>query len=111
VTDALRWLSGREPPPSAILRERIEEAVRLALATAAADTPLPKLLATAGLERLRLSLSHAEERDAAFDLLAADALLTYACEAAAELGDDALARLQEDLSPDRFAALLEPPVA
>jgi hypothetical protein len=116
VSDAANWLASRAAAAPPALRARISAAMRAAesrvdVGDAVRVSPsLPNLLAEAGLERLRYSLRHPQEADAALDLLAADALLTYACEAAAELGEEALARLQTELSPARFAALLDAPV-
>lgn len=114
MSETLRWLSSRVPAPPSALQARIETAVRTAEARfrdgTAAEPSLPALLAEAGLDQLRRMLADCAD-DAALELLAADALLTYACEAAAELGDDALEGLQAQLAPDRFAALLDAPDA
>lgn len=63
-------------------------------------------LAAAGLAALARSI-RGTARSTATDLLAADALLTYACEAAAEAGPSELDRLTAALDLERFAALLE----
>ena len=82
MSDLESWLSGRLPPaPEAMsswLRQGEVEA-----------TPLVQAL----LSRGRRSLSEAvrnpgRNRDSAFHLLTADALLTYACEAAATETDE-----------------------
>jgi hypothetical protein len=109
VSDAVQWLAARLPAPPVALADRIVAAVRAteaAYRAPGASRTLPTLLGDAGVDLLRSTLRHSGD-DVALDLLAADALLTYACEAAAELGDEALARLHEELSPARFAALLE----
>ena len=49
------------------------------------------------------SLASDGGRDVAIDLLAADALLTHACEAAAEAGPEALERLLDAVSPASLA--------
>jgi hypothetical protein len=77
------WLDARRPAPPARLRARIDAALGRALesdATNAAATCL-----SAG-ERLAHGLlrENATSRDSALDLLAADALVTYAFEAASE---------------------------
>ncbi len=69
-------------------------------------------LAAAGLAALRRSIeadsAARPDRQNAIDLLAADALLTYACEAAAEEGPEALDRFTGSLDFRRFEMLLEP---
>lgn len=64
-------------------------------------------LARAGLHALGRVARAAPERGTATELLAADALLTYACEAAAEDGPEALDRLLSELGYARFASLLD----
>jgi hypothetical protein len=63
-------------------------------------------LAAAALLCLRNAGAEGDQRSTANELLAADALLTYACEAAAEEGIDALDRLTDELAVERFEALL-----
>lgn len=71
------------------------------------DLQPAELLAEASLVCLRAVLSAVPpKRAAALDLLAADALLTYACEAAAEEGATALEALARDYGPAKLAALL-----
>ena len=88
----MHWMEARRPRPPADLGARLRgEPVRPAEGTEMAE----RLLAAAG-EALELSLRQpGRVRAAAFDLLAADALLTYACEAALEgdAPDAALERL------------------
>ena len=93
------WLASREPVPPPALMERLRATLGGELgrdAATAADVCLE-----AG-ERLLARVLEAEQanRDCAFDLLTADALVTYAFEAASaepdRLGDlarDAMARL------------------
>jgi hypothetical protein len=64
------------------------------------------LLADAALELLASSARAGADRTAANDLLTADALLTYAVEAAAESGSAALDEMLAGLALDRFDALL-----
>lgn len=60
-------------------------------------------LAEAALERMRAAAALPDrDRETAYQLLAADALLTYACQAAAEEGPGALRALT-----DRYASLIE----
>ncbi|MEX0907263.1 MAG: hypothetical protein WD054_02950, partial [Gemmatimonadota bacterium] len=88
------------------LQVRMEEAVR-ELDTAAGAT-LPHVLGEAALACLRAVVPHCDDRAAALDLLAADALLTYACEVAA--GDAALLNeLCAAFAPERLR--LEPGAA
>lgn len=118
------WIDARPEAPPALAR-RVEEALARAAPDDVSPERLPELLAEAGLDRLRaaLELSRAaaderllgEERPparaAALDLLAADALLTYACEAAADLGPEALEALAARYGAVRMAALIEGPSA
>lgn len=82
-----RWLATRDPEPPAPLAARIRDIVR---ETGTGETP-PALLAAAVSTVEGLLRSNASTRPAALDLLAADALVTYAFELAA----DAPARLDE----------------
>jgi hypothetical protein len=73
VTDLRAWLAGRTPrPPDA-----------LPLPIAEGSGAVTDRLADAGAEALERALEQKGERRGAFELLAADALLTYACESAA----------------------------
>lgn len=80
-----RWLAGRSPRPPAELEEALS-------AEGDADVQGPEARAEVLGERARARLLRALEepgrvRESAFELLAADALLTYACEAALEAPD------------------------
>ena len=97
------WVAAQEPPAPAALVERVggalasfdaeaDEATRPACCLAAAETVLARLLADGA--------TGTRSREAAIDLLAADALVTYAFEAASAapttlpaLARDAIARL------------------
>ncbi len=82
----LNWLDAREPAPPVELEEW--------LAVPDRGMPLVSALVQGSQEALeRATERPGRDRDAAFYLLAADALLTYACEAVAE-GDEVEARLQ-----------------
>jgi hypothetical protein len=97
------WLAAREPHAPPPLRDRMDSS----LAAFDGDTSsMPHILAEAGLACLKEALQLGPARPAAFPLLAADALLTHACEAAAEAGPDALAKLCAALDLRRFAELL-----
>lgn len=78
-----------------------------ALEAAPSDGPLHDRLAEAALGELERVMAGPGDRSAAMTLLAADALLTAACEAAADAGADALAELLGRLDFRRFSALLE----
>lgn len=105
------WLQGREPAPpeplAAALRGRVgtagteggdsatgavgvepaADAARGALYEAASPA-LPDVLASAARDRLALAMARpGRDRESAYRLLEADALFTYACEAALERGD------------------------
>ena len=77
-----RWLDDRYPAPPA----ELERELRAALATVQrSDRGIVDALTDAARERLTLARSRAGRvRESAFDLLAADALFSYACEAALE---------------------------
>jgi hypothetical protein len=94
MSDLGPWLDDRSPPPPRALRSAIDRALEhtmsreaesekrapqgdvLSLLAESADDCLAAAAATPG-----------RVRRAAFELLAADALLTYACEAALETAD------------------------
>lgn len=110
ASESLRaWLDGREPRPPADLRERLLDAVdanavdayardssstadprRVAEHVDGVDGPVPdlgtmeSLLGAAGSALASAASRPGRVREAAFDLLVADALVTYACEAALE---------------------------
>lgn len=98
VAATLEWLDARTPPPPPELRARLADALR------PAET-LPGALADGALACLEAALARGGDRAAALDLLAADALLTYALEAAAEAGADALTAVAGAYGPARLAAL------
>lgn len=90
ATELAAWLDTRRPAPPAALRARLDAAL--------ADGPgsLPVRLATLGRELLeRVAARPAGGRELALDLLAADALITYAFEAQAEADVAGLAPLAE----------------
>jgi len=84
--EVLAWLDTRRPVPPASLRERLRNAVH--------DAPdrLAAHLARHGRELLdKVAARPAGGRELALDLLAADAFATYAFEAEAEEGKEAVA--------------------
>jgi hypothetical protein len=83
--DVLEWLETRRPVPPASLRERLRNAVQ--------DAPdgLVAHLARHGRELLdKVAARPNGGRELALDLLAADAFATYAFEAQAEEGKEAV---------------------
>lgn len=83
TTQALEsWLAAREPAPPAALAARL---VELARATPVEGTHAETLLLATGGVLQRLLRDHETARASALELLAADALATYAMEAQ---GDD-----------------------
>jgi hypothetical protein len=79
------WLAHREPSPPRVLRERVEA---LVLAAPGHDgDPAASLLAAAESALAQLSRRAPDDRTTALDLLAVDALVTYAFEYAADAPD------------------------
>lgn len=68
---------------------------------------LPVALAEAGLRALREAIEVGDERTAAWRLLSADALLTFAIEAAAEQGLDSVDAVVETWSPAMLSRALD----
>ena len=102
MSEAARWLETRIADAPAPLRARMLNA----LVATDTDDDVATQLAQAAMTCLSASLHNTNERACAHDLLAADALLTHACEAAAEQGSDALIRFAESWDASRFDALL-----
>jgi hypothetical protein len=98
------WLAARSDAVPPALQDEMEAAASAVPATAPPDAPAE--LADAALACLRAAFDECDSRGAALHLLAADALVTGACEAAAEAGPEALERLCESLSPARLEPLL-----
>jgi len=92
--EVLAWLDARRPVPPDALRVGLEAAV--AEAELSPLVPLPDQLALLGGRVLgRVAGRPAGGRELALDLLAADAFITYAFEAQAELDAAGLAALAE----------------
>jgi hypothetical protein len=72
------WLAHREPSPPRVLQERVE-ALALAVPELPGD-PAGSLLAAAEEAMTHLARRSPEDRASALDLLAVDALVTYAME-------------------------------
>jgi hypothetical protein len=100
------WLDARRPIPPEALRARIDAALGADLQAETDDAA--ETLLTAG-ERLVRSLlvENATSRESAIDLLAADALVTYAFEAASEHPGDLSRRAAAAMA--RIAALGDAP--
>jgi hypothetical protein len=81
VTSARAWLETETAESPASLRERMLAAIP------ASDGPVADVLADAALDCLRAAAADPHGPNAALNLLAADALLTHACAAAAETPD------------------------
>ena len=96
------WLDARRPEPPARLRARIDVALGDALHGDAGDAAAACLRAGEQLARTLLR-ENATSRDSALDLLAADALVTYAFEAASERPPELAARARAAMT--RIAAL------
>jgi hypothetical protein len=80
------WLARREPSPPRVLQERVEA---LALAVPdVPDDPSGSLLAAAEAALAQLARRSPGDRASALDLLAVDALVTYAMEHAAQTPDE-----------------------
>ena len=80
------WLAHREPSPPRVLRERVE-ALALAVAEREGDAA-GTLLDAAEAALAGLATRPSEDRSTALDLLAVDALVTYALEWTAGHPDD-----------------------
>jgi hypothetical protein len=93
--ELIRWLDARRPaPPDAL-------AARLHALADASPLALPDHLAALGLALLRrVSARPGDGRALALDLLAADALVTYAFEAQAEADVDGLGPLADVVARD-----------
>lgn len=77
------WLDSRTPPPPPALRARMEEL--LADVLGRSTTELPEQAVTRAGDLVRALIAQGRTgRESALDLLAADALVTYAFEAAAD---------------------------
>ena len=97
MTSAVAWLEPHIAGAPEPLRERM-------IAAVSSGDNVAQALAEAALSCLRHALDHPDD---ALDLLAADALLTHACAAAAEDGDDALLRFTRQLDAEYFQQLIE----
>jgi hypothetical protein len=88
--DAVRsWLAGRTPEPPAALSRGLARCLDTAPDAALAGDSLAEVAGRLGVATLRTVVQRqGVAYDSAMDLLVADALVTYAFEAAAEEGED-----------------------
>jgi hypothetical protein len=100
------WLDARRPTPPAALRARIDAALGPDLHADVSDVAETFLAAGERLAR-SLLVEDATSRSSATDLLAADALVTYAFEAASERPEDLSTRAATAMT--RIAALADAP--
>ena len=98
------WLDARRPAPPPRLRARIDAALGRALEKDATDAATACLSAGEQLAR-ELLIENATSRDSALDLLAADALVTYAFEAASQRPGELAGRSRAAMA--RIAALAD----
>jgi len=96
------WLDARRPAPPPALRARIDAALGESLHADAEEATEACLRAGERVVETLLR-AHATSRESALDLLAADALVTYAFEAASERPAELVARSAEAMR--RIAAL------
>jgi len=87
------WLRARLEGVPESLRARIQEAAA-SVAASGREAELASLLAEAGAGLLARAKAMPPSREAALTLLAADALMTYACEALAEEAPERLGELR-----------------
>lgn len=100
---ARSWLAAEagDDVPAALM-QRMNAALDEVQQTPGAD--VPDALAAAAMSCLRDALQRCDHRDAALHLLAADALMTAACQAAAETSADRLRTLTAAYDVARLAA-------
>ena len=88
-SEVLSWLEDREPQPPRAVAEQLDAVVRSAPDSLFAAESLAAAIAGVGLHTLRSVVKRqGVSYDTAMDLLAADAFVTYAFEAAAEASAD-----------------------
>jgi hypothetical protein len=85
----LAWLASREPQPPATLAAKLVQCIATAPDSAFANETTAQVAAELGLALLRgVAQRQRVAYDTALDLLAADAFVTYAFEAASDEGTD-----------------------
>lgn len=105
MSAAALWLS----PRVADAPERLRTHMLAALAGRTDAGDVATQLADAARVCMTRALHGDDAFETALELLAADALLTHACEAAAETGSGALAEFAAAWSPEHFEQLLPSP--
>ena len=103
MSDALLWLTERLEDAPEQLRARMLAAVASVAPAGATHEHLAQAAQACLVRALRDS-----SRESALELLAADALLTHACEAAAEAGSEALVEFANAWGAERLEQLLAP---
>ncbi|MFQ5678871.1 MAG: hypothetical protein ACE5HP_05370 [Gemmatimonadota bacterium] len=98
LEEARAWLEPRLARVPAELAEAIRSSLEAAAPHVSPSSSVADTLALAALEGFDRVLAGTRGRESAVHLLAADASLTYAFEAAAELGEDLL-RLADRVGP------------
>ena len=93
-TDLMSWLDARLTEVPESLRTRIMDAVKGGLSGSRTAKQLPESLRRIGEALMREAESAPPTRDTAMTLLAADALMTFACEAVAEQDPEHLSELR-----------------
>jgi len=85
----LTWLRGREPAPPEALAGKLSQCVASAPDAVFAGGSIAEIAGRLGIETLRAVVRRQRvAHDGAMDLLAADAFVTYAFEAASEEGEE-----------------------
>ncbi|MEO5510731.1 MAG: hypothetical protein ABIS27_08870 [Longimicrobiales bacterium] len=102
--ELMEWLDSRTPQPPAALREKLVEL--LAAHCSTTEGAIASTLGEAAITALAKAIEKCDDRSSAMDLLAADALLTYAMEAAAEQGSAAVHAVALAYGNHRLAALV-----
>lgn len=100
--NAWQWLAPQVADAPQQLRDRMRTAVEQA-----SGSSVQLRLANAASFCLRAALQAPASPSAALDLLSADALLTHACAAAAEAGEDELAHFTAMLDAQHFQDMLD----
>ena len=103
----MAWLDAREPLPPPGLRAHIDRALERHVSSMTGDgESIVTTLAEAALHALAVAVERCDDRAAANDLLAADALLTYAMEAAGSMGGEAVEAVARAYGGARLTALI-----
>lgn len=102
MSEAASWLAARIADAPEALRARM----LAALNDVNGVEEIHEHLGQAAALCLERAMSETARRESAMDLLTADALLTHACEAAAEAGSDVLAAFASAWDATRFEQIL-----